>query len=102
MAEYTARYNENYVNKTVKEYIADLHLERFATKDDINRLDHKIDMVEQRLDAKINGVEHRLDAKINAVEQKLHKHTMFLLFTIIITTLVPDSVKHSIWTLLHL
>lgn len=91
MAEYTARYNENYVNKTVKEYITDLHLERFATKDDINRLDHKIDMVEQRL-----------DAKINAVEQKLHKHTMFLLFTIIITTLVPDSVKHSIWTLLHL
>lgn len=35
MAGYQARYQEQYVNKTVKEYISDLHLEQFATKQDL-------------------------------------------------------------------
>lgn len=46
-----------------------------ATKGDVerqgNRLDAKIDAVEQRLDAKIDGVEQRLDAKIDAMGQRL-------------------------------
>ena len=39
----------------------------------IDRLETKLDSVEQRLDAKIDGVEERLDAKID------HVHTMLVL-----------------------
>ncbi len=35
MATYQARYTEEYVHQTIKEYIADLHLEQFATKQDL-------------------------------------------------------------------
>ncbi len=38
MATYQARYNKNYVEKTIKETIADLHLEQFATKEDLQKL----------------------------------------------------------------
>lgn len=80
MAEYTARY----IHHSIDDTIAKLNLERFATKEDLKQ------------------VETSLNHRIDLVEQKLHKHTMFLVFTIIITTVVPDSVKHSIWSLLHL
>ena len=91
MAEYTARY----INHSTEMAIKSLNLERFATKEDLQKLDYKVDLVEQRLDAKIDSVEQRL-------EGKLQKHTMFLLFTIILSTLIPDSVKHSLWSLMHL
>ncbi len=42
MAEYQVRYTEHYVNKTLKETIADLHLELFVTKDDILKLEKEI------------------------------------------------------------
>jgi hypothetical protein len=42
MATYQARYNKNYVEKTIKDVIADLHLEQFATKQDILRLEKEI------------------------------------------------------------
>lgn len=50
MAEYQIRYHKNYVHQTIKEYIADLHLERFATKEDLQnvRLEMK-DMKHQLL-----------------------------------------------------
>ena len=56
----------NYIAST-----AEMILDRMATKDDIARLDPKIDGVEARLDAKIDGVEVRLDAKIDGVEARL-------------------------------
>ena len=56
----------NFIASTV-EMIRD----RMATKDDIARLDSKIDGVETRLDAKIDMVEARLDAKIDGVEARL-------------------------------
>ena len=43
MASYQARYNKNYVEKTIKETIADLHLEQFATKQDIVRLEKEME-----------------------------------------------------------
>ena len=42
MASYQSRYNKNYVEKTIKETIADLHLEQFATKQDIVRLEKEM------------------------------------------------------------
>jgi len=49
----------NYIASTVE-----MILDRMATKDDLAR-------VEARLDSKINGVEARLDAKIDGVEARL-------------------------------
>jgi hypothetical protein len=43
MATYQARYNKNYVEKTIKETIADLHLEQFATKDDLLHLEKRLE-----------------------------------------------------------
>jgi len=82
--EQMAEYNARYIHYSIDDTIAKLNLERFATKEDLKQ------------------VETSLNHRIDLVEQKLHKHTMFLVFTIIITTVVPDSVKHSIWSLLHL
>ncbi len=42
------------------------------------RLDAKIDEVYQRLDAKINGVEQRLDAKIDRLSTKVDRHFVVL------------------------
>jgi outer membrane murein-binding lipoprotein Lpp len=59
----------NFIASTVE-----VILDRMATKDDIARLDYKIDGVEARLDAKIDGLESRvngLDAKIDSVEARL-------------------------------
>ena len=43
MATYHARYNKNYVEKTIKETIADLHLEQFATNDDLLHLEKRLE-----------------------------------------------------------
>ncbi len=43
MATYQARYNKHYVEKTLKETIADLHLEQFATKDDLLHLEKRLE-----------------------------------------------------------
>ncbi len=43
MATYQARYNKNYVEKTIKETIADLHLEQFATKQDVLQLEKRLE-----------------------------------------------------------
>jgi hypothetical protein len=51
MSDFQIRYHKNYVHQTSKEYIADdLHLERFATKEDLQnvRLEMK-DMKHQLL-----------------------------------------------------
>jgi hypothetical protein len=43
VATYQARYNKNYVEKTIKDVIADLHLERFATKQDVLQLERRLE-----------------------------------------------------------
>jgi hypothetical protein len=98
MAEYQARYSEHYINKTVKDAIMALHLERFATKEDLIRLekDIKQDMysLESRLMAKI----HRLDKKIDS---KFSRHTIYTISAIVIFNL-PAPAKQILAQLLHI
>ena len=56
---------------TKKKTTAPEYVTREILKEEINRLDTKIDGVEKRLDTKIDGVENRLDAKIDGVEKRL-------------------------------
>ena len=42
IAEFQVRYHQWYVHQTVKEYIADLHLEQFATKHDLSELKYSL------------------------------------------------------------
>jgi hypothetical protein len=49
MATYQARYNKNYVEKTIKETIADLHLERFATKEDVQKVRVELQLIKSEL-----------------------------------------------------
>lgn len=91
VAEYTARY----IHHSIDDTIAKLNLERFATKEDITllRLETKADM---------KSLNHRIDLVEQKLNHKLNHNFLFLLFVIIISSVIPDSVKHSIWTLLHL
>ena len=98
MAEYQARYIGKYVDKSVKEAIADLHLERFATKEDLN---NAITSVEHRLEMKITKVEHDLEKLKLYLENKMFKHTVFTTSVILITNL-PTPIKNAIWTMLHI
>jgi predicted transcriptional regulator len=54
--------------------IIDFLKENAATKDDMARLDAKIDTVEKNLDAKIDTVERNLDAKIDTVKNEMLEH----------------------------
>jgi hypothetical protein len=60
MAEFQARYYEEYTNKSIKSAIADLHLERFATKEDMNN-------VKTELKADIENLRHETKLEIQAV-----------------------------------
>ncbi len=97
VAEYQAHYNEYYVNKTIKEAIADLHLERFATKEDLLRLEkdlrHDMHALENRLMTEI----HRLDKKIDV---KFTRHTIYTISAIVIFNL-PAPAKQLLVQLLH-
>jgi|GEM_PF-1909287 len=42
-----------------------------ATKDDINRLETKIDVVENKLESKISMLENKLDSKISILDSKI-------------------------------
>jgi len=105
MAEYQARYIEQSTTKTIDDAIAKLHLERFATKEDLaaveHRLDAKIDKVEYRLEEKINKVAYELEKFKISIENKLFKHTVFIVAVVIITNL-PNTAKHILSTLLHI
>ena len=63
MATYQARYNKNYVEKTIKETIADLHLEQFATKQDLLQL-------ESRLEKEMEKFATKEDLQILKIELK--------------------------------
>ena len=56
---------------TILETRLDTILPTLATKEDIARLDGKIDAVEEWLNGKIDTVEERLNSKIDAVEARL-------------------------------
>ena len=57
---------------TILETRLDTILPTLATKEDIARLDGKIDAVEERLNGKIDTVEERLNSKIDAVAGQLN------------------------------
>lgn len=54
VAEYQTRYINHVATKSVKEAIADLHLEQFATKTDINRLEKDINNLRSETTIKLN------------------------------------------------
>ena len=56
----------NFIASTVE-----MILDRMATKDDIARLDSKIDGVEARLDARMDGVEARLSSRMDGLESRV-------------------------------
>ena len=57
---------------TVLETRLDTVLPTLATKEDIARLDGKIDALEERLDGKIDALEERLNGKVDALENRLN------------------------------
>ena len=73
------------------------HLERFATKEDLLRLEkdlrHDMHALESRLMAEI----HRLDKKIDV---KFTRHTIYTISAIVIFNM-PASAKQSLMQLLH-
>ena len=69
MATYQARYNKNYVEKTMKETIADLHLEQFATKQDIARLEREMEKFATKED--LLRLEARLEKEIGHLKSEL-------------------------------
>lgn len=130
MAQYQARYINHSIEAAIDRAIEKLNPSQFATKQDIMKLENDILRLEtstkndilrlesstkndimklelstkteiMRLETKINDVEYRLNEKITAVDSKLLKHTVFILITMVLTT-VPDSIKHSMWSLLHI
>ncbi len=56
---------------TILETRLDTALPTLATKEDIARLDGKIDAVEERLNGKIDAVEERLNSKIVQLDAKI-------------------------------
>jgi hypothetical protein len=60
MATYQTRYSKNYVEKTIKEVIADLHLEQFATKQDIKDVKQGIDSLRQETKVEISKMKFTL------------------------------------------
>ena len=67
MATYQARYNKNYVEKTIKETIADLHLEQFATKDDLLHLEKRL---EKEMEKEMEKFATKEDLQILKLELK--------------------------------
>ncbi len=84
MAKYQVRYHEQYVHQTIKEYIADLKLERFATKDDIIELRHEISSLRQETNAKIESLRQETKADIallrseTKAEMKAMEHRLLI------------------------
>ena len=70
MAEYQARYQQNYVHNTIKEYIAHLKLERFATKEDLQlvRNELKLEINEVRNELKLDIANLRTEVKSEIAE----------------------------------
>ena len=56
---------------TILETRFDAILPTLATKEDIARLDGKIDAMSERLDGKIDAMSERLDGKIDAMSERL-------------------------------
>ena len=56
---------------TILETRLDTILPTLATKEDITRLDGKIDAVEERLNGKIDALEERLNRKIDATNGRI-------------------------------
>ena len=63
---------------TILETRLDTVLPTLATKEDIARLDGKIDAVEERLNGKIDAAEERLNGKIDAAEERLNSQIVQL------------------------
>lgn len=97
VAEDQAHYNEYYVNKTIKEAIADLHLERFATKEDLLRLEKGLRGDMHALENRLMTEIHRLDKKIDV---KFTRHTIYTISAIVIFNM-PAPVKQLLMQLLH-
>jgi hypothetical protein len=98
MAEYQARYSEHYVNKTVKEAIMSLHLEKFATKEDLLRLEKDLKGDMHALESRLMAEIHRLDKKIDS---KFSRHTIYTISAIVIFNL-PTPAKQLLAQLLHI
>jgi hypothetical protein len=75
VATYQARYNKNYIEKTIKEVIADLHLEQFATKQDILRLEKEMEKFATKEDLQILKLELKNEIKsdINETTVKIYQ-----------------------------
>ena len=82
MAEYQTRYINQSTEAAIDRAIEKLNLERFATREDLRK------------------VEHDLEKFKISIESKLFKHTAFTTAVIVLTNL-PTSVKNAILTLLH-
>ncbi len=68
MAEYQIRQHQNYVHQTIKEYIADLHLEQFATKAD---LQHAIDSLRLEMKIEISNLRAETTVKLHELKVEL-------------------------------
>lgn len=107
MAEYQARFTNQSINKLVESKvdlaIARLNLERFATKEDIYRLENSTKRDIYRLENNIKDLRYDLEKQINEtkasiqhlehkIENKMFKHT-FIIVSIILLTNMPAPIK---------
>lgn len=98
IAVYQARYNEKIIDNSVASKIdsaiSRLNLDKFATKEDIYRLDNKIELVEKKLENKIDRVEQKL-------ENKMFKHTTIIILVVVLTN-IPTPIKNLLFNILHM
>ena len=84
MAEFQVRDYEDYTNKSIKSAIADLHLERFATKEDMNNvkteLKADIENLRHETRADIENLHHETKLEIQSVrfDMKAMEHRLLL------------------------
>jgi hypothetical protein len=80
MSDFQARYNKNYVEKTIKETIADLHLDQFATKQDIARLEKEMEKfaTKEDLNNLKTDLKHEIRLEINAVKADINETNLKL------------------------
>ena len=105
MAEYQARYIEKSTARTIDEAIAKLHLERFATKEDLLCLEKDLRAEIHRVEKDLTNEIHRLDTAIkdlkHYLENKINRHTIYIIITIVIFNM-PTPMKNLIIHVLHM
>ena len=105
IASYQARFTDKLINRSVDSKvdvaISKLNLDRFATKEDIYKLDNKIDALCYDLEKQINETKASIQHLEYRMDNKMFKHTA-LIITIILLTNIPTPIKNLLLNILHI